>query len=106
MRIGDKIILGIDMDTIMHTGNLARRLQILGLYDIALSTHSLAFSPAIFNRNENQFPVNTIYATWNLIVTQEGDSTFDASKPSVLSDGHKLIWIESNTYSILGKHVS
>ena len=102
---GDNIVLGIDMNDDTRTSALSLALQGLGLKDAILSTHHHASPPATFNQNTNRIPIDSIWTSSSLDIIQAGYQPFDAESPSAKSDGHRMLWIEVDNTSMLGKHI-
>ena len=105
MNIGDNIVLGIDMNEDVRTSELARKLKWIGLRGGVLSNHSNESPPATFNRNENRTPIDAIFVSAAVQISRSGYTPFDSPSPSAPSDGHRMMWIEIDCYSILGKDV-
>ena len=71
IKLGDEIIIGIDMNEDVRTGKLAKRLKALGLRELILSTHSTASLPATFIRNTSRIPIEGMWGTEAIEVFRE-----------------------------------
>ena len=105
LELGDNVILGIDMNEDIRTGKLARRLKELGLREIILSTHPDASPPATFSGNNSRTPIDGFFGSEGVEVLRAGYTPFDQVIPAAPSDGHRLIWLETCNFSILGKEI-
>ena len=94
MKIGDAIIIGIDMNEDVRTIRLARRLKELGLWELTLITHANASPPTTFIRNTNRTPIDGLFGTETVEVFRAGYTPFDSVSPAAPSDGHKLLYAE------------
>ena len=97
--------LGIDMNEDIRTGKLARRLKELGLRELILSTHPDASPPATFSGNNSRTPIDSFFGSEGVEVLRAGYTPFDQVIPAAPSDGHRLIWLETCNFSILGKEI-
>jgi hypothetical protein len=61
--------------------------------------------PATFNQNQARIPIDAIWVSPNLDINRAGFTPFDGGPPSAPSDSHRMIWIEDDNYSFLGKHI-
>lgn len=105
MNIGDNIVLGIDTNKDVRTSELARKLKQMGLRDGVFSTHSSESPLATFNRNENRTPIDAIFVSAAVEISRAGYAPFDSASPAAPSDRHRMMWIEIDCYSIIGKDV-
>ena len=105
LRIGDVIILGIDMNEDVRTGKLARRLKELDLKELILTTRPFASPPANFHRNTSRTPIDGIFGSETVEVFRAGYMPFDSKPPAAPSDGHRFLWAEVCNQSILGKNI-
>ena len=64
LRKGDNVILGINTNEDVCSGNLAKQLKGPGLKDLVLSTHPLELPPVTFNRKNSCRPIDAIFGTW------------------------------------------
>ena len=92
------------MNEDVQTGKLAKRLKELELIELILSTHPSQSPPATFNRNNSRTPVYAIWGNSSLEVISAGYGPFDRGYPSILSDGHRFLWIIVSNHSLSGKH--
>ena len=102
---GDNIVFGIDINADTRTSSLSHVLQDLGLKDAILSTHHHASPPATFNQNTHRIPIDSIWISPAVDVLRAGYQPFDADSPSAKSDGHRMLWIEVDNVSMLGKYI-
>ena len=103
--MGDNIIIGIDMNEDVRDCNLSKVLQENDFRNAILTAHPSESPPATFNRNRSRIPIDAIWVTPNLDITRAGFMPFDGGSPSAPSDGHRMLWIEVDNYSFLGKHI-
>ena len=65
------MILGIDHNDDVRTGDLALKLCDLGLIDSILTLHSASLPPATFNRNTTHTPIDALWVSPNVGVYKE-----------------------------------
>ena len=75
------------------------------MHDLIICQHKLMSPPSTYNRNQNRTPINALWGSMSLDVERSGYRPFDQELPSAPSDGHRLIWVEVNNLSSLGKDV-
>ena len=102
---GDNIILGIDMNGDVRKGELAMQLRRLDMQDLILHQHKSMSPPSTYNQNQNRTPIDALWGSLLLDVERLGYRPFDQELPSAPSDGHRMIWVEVNNLSSLGKDV-
>lgn len=102
---GDTIILGIDMNGDVRKGELAMQLRRLDMQDLILHQHKSMSRPSTYNRNQNRTPIDALWGSLLLDVKRSGYRPFDQELPLAPSDGHRMIWVEVNDLSSLGKDV-
>ena len=102
---GDNIIIGIDMNADVRKNNLTTQLQQLHLRDAILTAHPTKSPPATFNRNRSRIPIDSMWVSPNLEITRAGYMPFDGGLPAAPSDGHRMLWLEVDNFSFLGKHI-
>lgn len=105
LELGDVIVLGIDMNEDVCTGDLAYQLKERGLHNAILSRHSEFSPPATFNGNTKRTPVDAIWCTKGIEIERAGYCPFQGTGPSSPTDGHRMLWIEANNFSLLGKNI-
>ena len=104
MRLGDVIVIGIDMNEDVRTVKLTQRLKALGLRELILSTHSEASPPATFIRNNSRNSSDGLLETKTVELFQSGYLPVKAAgAPTALIDGHRLILAEVCNQSIIGE---
>lgn len=103
--MGDVIIIGIDMDKDAYNRKLSRSLRALGMKPLIKSTHPNKSPPATLDGNNTRTTIEEIWGTDTISVTRAGFMPFDNGSPSAPSDGHRMLWIEVNDNSILGKEI-
>ena len=103
MNMGDSVVIGVDNNWDVHTSVLAKGLEDLGLRDAILSLHAPASPPATQNSNKNRVPIDAIWVTPSVEVTRAGFCPFD--DPSTMTSDHRMLWVELDNSSILGKHL-
>jgi hypothetical protein len=67
---GDNIIIGIDMNEDVRDCNLSKAFQENELRNAILTSHPSESPPATFNRNRSRTPIDAIWVTPNLDITQ------------------------------------
>ena len=65
LTAGNSVILGIDHNADVRTGDLPLKLKDLGLIDSILTLHSAASSLGTFNRNTTRTPIDALWASQN-----------------------------------------
>jgi hypothetical protein len=85
--------------------NLSKVFQENELQNAILTSHPSESPPATFNRNHSRTPIDAIWVTPNLDITRAGFMPFDGGSQLAPSDGHRMLWIEVDNYSFLGKHI-
>ena len=105
LELDDVIVLGIDMNEDVRTGDLAYQLKERGLHNAILSRHSELSPPATFNGNTKRTPVDAIWCTKGIEIERAGYCPFQGTGPSPPTDGHRMLWIEANNFSLLGKNI-
>ena len=88
-----------------YNGKLYRALKALGMKPLIKSTHPNKSPPATFNANNSRTTIEEIWGTDTVAVTRAGFMPFDNGSPSAPSDGHRMMWIEVDNNSILGKEI-
>ena len=104
-ELGDIIIIGIDMNEDAYGGKLSRLFRNLGLIPLIQSAHPNQSPPATFDGNQSRTTIEEIWGTQTVAVNRAGFMPFDNEAPSAPSDGHRMLWIEVDNNSILGKEV-
>ena len=105
MEMGDNIVLGIDMNEDARTGSLALQLKALNLRDAILQRHGSDSAPATFEANQSRTPIDAIWVSAQVTTYRSGYMPFGADSPAAPSDGHRMLWIEVDNLSILGKDI-
>jgi len=100
---GDAVVLGINMNDDTCDNTLTTGLRSLGLQDAILSMHNPASPPATQNRNTSRTSISVMRGSPSVIVSRLVVFPFD-SKFAMSSD-HRLLWIEVDSVSILGKYL-
>ena len=100
---GDNIIIGIDMNEDAYSGKLHRVLKQCGLKPLIQSRHPNESPPATFDGNHQRLTIEEIWGTEDIEINRAGFMPFDDQTVSAPSDGHRMLWIEVNNDSILGK---
>ena len=97
------MILGIDHNDDIRTGDLALKLKNLSLIDAILSQHSAFSPPATFNRNTTRTPIDALWVSPNVGVLSGGYCAFGSSQG--MRSYHRQLWIQVDNSTILGKHL-
>ena len=67
MSAGDRsVILGMDHNDDVRTGELTLQLKGLDLIDSIISQHSASSTPATFNRNTTRIPIDALWVSPNV----------------------------------------
>jgi hypothetical protein len=106
--MGDNIIIGIYMNEDVRTCILSKvsKENNLDLRDSILTSHPSQPPPSnILNQNQSRIPINAIWVSPNLDINRAGFMPFDRGPPLAPSDGHRMLWIEVDNYSFLGRHI-
>jgi len=103
LEAGDSVILGMDHNEDVRTGLLGTRLKAMGLIDAILTKHSTQSPPVTFNRNTSRTPIDDIWVSANVDIIRAGYCPFGGAE-GMRSD-HRMLWIEVDNSSILGKYL-
>ena len=103
MNMGDIVVLGVDNNHDVRTSVLAKGLEELGLRDAVLSLHAPASPPATQSSNKRRVPIDAIWVSPSVEVTRAGYCPFDGV--STMTSDHRMLWVELDNSSILGKHL-
>ena len=103
LEAGDNVVIGVDNNADVRSSTLANELHALGLVDAILTQHAPASPPATHNHNHNRTPIDSIWVTLGLTVLWSGYAPFDA--PCAMLSNHRLLWVELNNSSLMGKHL-
>jgi hypothetical protein len=103
--MGDNIIIDIDMNEDVHTYILSKVFQENDLRDAILTSPPSQSPPTTFNQNQSRISIDAIWVSPNLDINRAGFSPLDGGPPSAPSEGHRMLWIEVDNYSFLGKHI-
>ena len=103
MTLGDSVVLGVNNSYDVRTSALAKGLEDLGLRDAILSLHAPASPPATRNTNTNRVLIDAIWLTLIVEVTRAGYCPFDGA--STMAFDPRIMWVELDNSSILGKHL-
>jgi len=93
----------MDHNEDVRTGPLGEQLKALGLHAAILTLHSTLSPPATFNRNTSRTPIDAIWVSANVDIIRAGYCPFGGSD-GMRSD-HRMLWIEVDNSSILGKYL-
>jgi hypothetical protein len=94
---GDHIILGIDANEDVRTGDTKEFCRSLGLKDMILDRHKSLSPPATCDKNTNREPIDAIFATAGLTAKFGGYLAYGDGTPS----DHRILWVDID-YSVLG----
>jgi hypothetical protein len=103
--MGDNIIIGIDMNEDVRTCILSKVFKENDLQDVILTSHPSQSPPATFNQNQSRIPIDSIWVSPDLDINRARFMPFDGGPLPAPSDGHRMLWIEVDNYSFLGKHI-
>ena len=95
---GDHLVIGMDANEDVRTGEINTSFRNLGLRDAILDLHAGSSPPATHNRNQNRTPIDGLWTTPGLHVTFGGYGAFGDGCPS----DHRSLWIDINYSSIFG----
>jgi len=93
----------MDYNADVRTGLLGTRLGELGLMDAIFTKHSAQSPPATFNRNTSRTPIDAIWISANVNILRAGYCPFGGS--SGMRSDQRMLWIEVDNTSILGKYL-
>ena len=72
LELGDILVLGIDMNEDVRTGQLAYKLKEKGLMDAVLSQHQDLSPQATYQWNQSCTPVDAIWCTRGIEIERVG----------------------------------
>jgi hypothetical protein len=90
MDEGNQLIIGIDANEDVRTGEMAEFFQTPGLRDAILDKHSQSSPPATHNRNNQRRPIDELFVTPGLQAVAAGYSAFGVGCPS----DHRVLWAD------------
>ena len=95
---GNHIILGIDANEDVRTGNTLETFRSLGMKDLILGTHGKKSPPATCAKNRNRQPIDAIFATAGIKLVAGGYAPFNVGCPS----DHRFLWVDISFYDAFG----
>ena len=98
---GNEIIPGIDHNEDARTSYLSGQLGRRGLRNPTLTLHGANNCPATQARNHDRKPIDALWVSVGVEVCRSGFCAFD--DPCAVESDHRLLWVEVDTPSILGK---
>lgn len=87
---GDQLIVGIDANKDVCTGQTAAFFTTLGMKEVILTRHSESSPPAAHNRNTRRQPIDGIFVTLGLHAVAAGYEAFRVGCPS----DHRVLWAD------------
>lgn len=93
--MGDHVIIGMDANEDVRTGEVNDLLSEAGLREVIIELHQDESPPATHNRNTKREPIDGLWATCGVNITNGGYLAFGDASPS----DHRLLWFEI-TYSV------
>ncbi len=95
---GDHLVIGMDANEDVRSGEINTLFQRLGLHDAILDLHAGTSPPATHNRNSSRTPIDGVWTTEGIQVTFGGYGAFGDGCPS----DHRDLWIDITYSSIYG----
>ena len=99
---GDHVILGMDSNEDVRSGEVYQFLSQAGLREVILALHPDLSPPATHNRNQNREPIDGFWSTAGIEITKGGYLAFGLGCPS----DHRVLWFEATYSVILGQRPS
>ena len=97
LAAGEQIILGLDMNEDVRTGNTAQMLHQLGLRDVILTMHP-DNPPETNYKNNHNTPIDALFATPGIRPSKGGFLPY----MEVMNSDHRCLWIDIPFESALG----
>jgi hypothetical protein len=69
---GDRIIIGIDANEDIRTGDTCEFFQMMGMHEVILQTYKRLNPPATCDKNNNREPIDGIFVTTGIPITSGG----------------------------------
>jgi hypothetical protein len=95
---GDKILIGIDANEDVRTGNTREFFQMMGMHEVILQTYKQLNPPATCDKNNNREPIDGIFVTRGIRITSGVYAPFNTGCPS----DHRYLWIDVPYTDALG----
>ena len=89
---GDKLIVALDANEDVRTGDIYDMFTRLGLVDTILEKHSEYSPPATYDRNRQRRPIDAIFASPELQIMRAGYGAVGNGCKS----SHQYLWIDVN----------
>jgi hypothetical protein len=99
MESGDHIILGMDANEDVRGGDVNSFLQQVSLREVILELHSDSSPPATQNRNHQRQPIDGLWASPGISISQGGYLAFGDGCPS----DHRGLWFDVEYSVALGQ---
>ena len=87
---GDQLIVGIDANEDIRTGQTAEFFNNLGMQEAILTRHATRSPPATHNRDNSREPIDGIFVTPGLHAVSAGYEAFGVGCPS----DHRVVWAD------------
>ena len=100
LAMGDSIILGLDANENVRTGDIHRYIQQWGLVDAHFSTHPNEATVATCSKNRSDIPIDGIWTSAAIDILAAGYSGF--GEYAIGNADHRLLWIDVTAHSCLG----
>jgi hypothetical protein len=95
---GDQLVLGMDANEDVQTGQTSKFARTLGLREVILEKHSHSSPPATYNRNQSRQPIDGIFTSSSIKILAGGYKEFDNACPS----DHWALWIDISYANVFG----
>jgi len=96
---GDLLIVGLDANEDIDTGDTAHWMQTWGLTNALRRTHPQRPRVATCNKNRNNIPIDGIWISPGLQISAAGMTGFGELHPD---PDHRILWIDVTTSSLFG----
>jgi hypothetical protein len=100
MAAGNLIVIGLDANDSIRTGNMNAMLKTRGLVEIHSAQHPHIKPEATCNKNTHNTPVGSIWASPSLECLAAGYCRF--REPIIGKTDHRMIWADLSYESALG----
>ena len=97
---GDHIVIGIDANEDVRTGDTLNTFWAMGMKDLVLQAHGHRSPPATCAKNHSRQPIDAIFATPGIRLVAGGYSEFNSGCPS----DHRYLWVDISFQDAFGYH--
>ncbi len=96
---GDNLIIGIDANEDIRTGDTKKAFEEWGLREAIISKFGAQAVPATYHRNENRIPIDGLWHTPGIEILKCGYLGFGEGCPNA---DHRVLWADFATQDVLG----